>query len=199
MKVIGLTGGIASGKSTVSGILSEHGFAIVDADKIAWQLAAPDNPLWQAYYGRYGAGVLHEDRTLNRQAVADIVFRLPAEKQWMDSTAHPMIKAEIKRSLAKWAAKGRELVFLDVPLLYEAGWEKMTDEIWVVYVDQATQIQRLCHRSGCSEQEALRRINAQLSMDEKKRRAHVVLDNRGGLAELRQKLHRQLLDSGFTL
>lgn len=191
MKVIGLTGGIASGKSTVSGILSEHGFAIVDADKIAWQLAMPGNPLWQAYYDRYGARVLYDDRTLNRQAVADIVFHAPAEKQWIDSTAHPMIRAELQRSLAKLTAAGRERVFLDVPLLYEAGWENMTDEVWVVYVDEATQIQRLCRRSGCSEEEAIRRISVQMSMEEKKRRADVVLDNRGSLAELRQNLRRQ--------
>lgn len=191
MKVIGLTGGIASGKSTVSWILSEHGFAIVDADQIAWQLAMPGNPLWQAYYDRYGAMVLYDDRTLNRQAVADIVFHAPAEKQWMDSTAHPMIRAELQRSLAKLTAAGRERVFLDVPLLYEAGWENMTDEVWVVYVDEATQIQRLCRRSGCSEEEAIRRISVQMSMEEKKRRADVVLDNRGSLAELRQNLRRQ--------
>ena len=189
MKIIGLTGGIASGKSTVSRILAEHGFAIIDADKIAWQLAGPDNFLWQAYYDRYGEKVLKDDRTLNRQAVADIVFQTPAEKQWMDSVAHPIIKAEVQRCLAKLIAAGRGLAFLDVPLLYEAGWDSMVDSVWVVYTSEANQVQRLCQRNGCSEEEALRRIGVQMSMEEKKRRADVVIDNNGSIAELQHIVH----------
>ena len=180
MKIIGLTGGIASGKSTVSRLLAEHGYAVIDADRIAWQLAEPDNFLWQAYY----------DRTLNRQAVASVVFQNPAEKQWMDSAAHPMIKAEIQRNLARLIAAGRDVVFLDVPLLYEAGWEYMADTVWVVYADEANQLRRLCQRNGFSEAEAQRRIGAQLPMSEKKRRADVVIDNNGSLEDLSRQVHK---------
>lgn len=190
MKIIGLTGGIASGKSTVSRLLAEHGYAVIDADRIAWQLAEPDNSLWQAYYERYGEKVLNDDRTLNRQAVASVVFQNPAEKQWMDSAAHPMIKAEIQRNLARLIAAGRDVVFLDVPLLYEAGWEYMADTVWVVYADEANQLRRLCQRNGFSEDEAQRRIGAQLPMSEKKRRADVVIDNNGSLEDLSRQVHK---------
>ena len=190
MKIIGLTGGIASGKSTVSRLLAEHGYAVIDADRIAWQLAEPDNSLWQAYYERYGEKVLNDDRTLNRQAVASVVFQNPAEKLWMDSAAHPMIKAEIQRNLARLIAAGRDVVFLDVPLLYEAGWEYMADTVWVVYADEANQLRRLCQRNGFSEAEAQRRIGAQLPMSEKKRRADVVIDNNGSLEDLSRQVHK---------
>lgn len=190
MKIIGLTGGIASGKSTVSRLLAEHGYAVIDADRIAWQLAEPDNSLWQAYYERYGEKVLNDDRTLNRQAVASVVFQNPAEKQWMDSAAHPMIKAEIQRNLARLIAAGRDVVFLDVPLLYEAGWDYMADTVWVVYADEANQLRRLCQRNGFSEAEAQRRIGAQLPMSEKKRRADVVIDNNGSLEDLSRQVHK---------
>lgn len=190
MKIIGLTGGIASGKSTVSRLLAEHGYAVIDADRIAWQLAEPDNSLWQAYYERYGEKVLNDDRTLNRQAVASVVFQNPAEKQWMDSAAHPMIKAEIQRNLARLIAAGRDVVFLDVPLLYEAGWDYMADTVWVVYADEANQFRRLCQRNGFSEAEAQRRIGAQLPMSEKKRRADVVIDNNGSLEDLSRQVHK---------
>lgn len=190
MKIIGLTGGIASGKSTVSRLLAEHGYAVIDADRIAWQLAEPDNSLWQAYYERYGEKVLNDDRTLNRQAVASVVFQNPAEKQWMDSAAHPMIKAEIQRNLARLIVAGRDVVFLDVPLLYEAGWEYMADTVWVVYADEANQLRRLCQRNGFSEAEAQRRIGAQLPMSEKKRRADVVIDNNGSLEDLSRQVHK---------
>ena len=96
MKIIGLTGGIASGKSTVTSLLRQHNLPVLDADAIAWELAQPDRPLWQAYVNRYGEKVLLPNRQLNRQAVADIVFRQPEEKKWMDSMAHPIIKAEIQ-------------------------------------------------------------------------------------------------------
>ena len=190
MKIIGLTGGIASGKSTVSSLLTEHGYAVIDADRIAWQLAEPDNSLWQAYYERYGEKVLNDDRTLNRQAVASVVFQNPAEKLWMDSAAHPMIKAEIQRNLARLIAAGRDVVFLDVPLLYEAGWEYMADTVWVVYADEANQLRRLCQRNGFSEAEAQRRIGAQMPMAEKKRRADVVIDNNGSLEDLSRQVHK---------
>ena len=174
----------------MSRLLAEHGYAVIDADRIAWQLAEPDNFLWQAYYERYGEKVLNDDRTLNRQAVASVVFQNPAEKQWMDSAAHPMIKAEIQRNLARLIAAGRDVVFLDVPLLYEAGWEYMADTVWVVYADEANQLRRLCQRNGFSEAEAQRRIGAQLPMSEKKRRADVVIDNNGSLEDLSRQVHK---------
>lgn len=188
MKIIGLTGGIASGKSTVSAMLQEKGYAVLDADKIAWQLAEPNQPLWQEYKNRYGDKVLHEDKTLNRQAVADIVFANPQERQWMDSMAHPIIMAEIKRQLAELKNNGCKVAFLDVPLLYESGWDAMADITWVVYVSRENQVQRLCSRNGFTVEEAERRIRVQMSMEEKRARAQVVIDNNGNMEQLKQQV-----------
>ena len=192
MKIIGLTGGIASGKSTVSAMLKKKGYAVLDADKIAWQLAEPYHPLWQEYKNRYGDRVLQEDKTLNRRAVADIVFANPQERQWMDSMAHPIIKAEIKRQLAELKNNGCKVVFLDVPLLYESGWDAMADIIWVVYVSRENQVQRLCSRNGFAVEEAQRRISVQMSMEEKRARAQVVIDNNGNIGQLRQQVRALL-------
>ena len=188
MKIIGLTGGIASGKSTVSAMLKKKGYAVLDADKIAWQLAEPHQPLWQEYKNRYGDRVLQEDKTLNRRAVADIVFVDPQERQWMDGMAHPIIKAEIKRQLAELKNNGCKVAFLDVPLLYESGWDAMADITWVVYVSRENQVQRLCSRNGFAVEEAQRRIRVQMSMEEKRARAQVVIDNNGNLEQLRQQI-----------
>ena len=184
MKVIGLTGGIASGKSTVTQLLREQQITVLDADAIAWQLAQPDEALWQAYTERYGDRVLLPDRQLNRQAVADIVFAQPEEKQWMDGMAHPIIRDEIKKQLSAAAQAGERLLVLDVPLLYEAGWDDMVDQVWLVYVNRDVQLQRLMARNGYNLQEAQLRINAQMPMEEKRKRAQVVIDNNGTRQEL---------------
>lgn len=186
MKIIGLTGGIASGKSTVTSLLRQHNLPVLDADAIAWELAQPDRPLWQAYSNRYGEKVLLPNRQLNRQAVADIVFGRPEEKKWMDNMAHPIIKGEIQRQLAELEKTGEKWAVLDVPLLYEAGWDSMVDQVWLVYVDREVQLQRLMARNDYSYQEALRRIEVQMPLDEKKKLAQVIIDNNG--------THQQLVD-----
>ena len=181
MKVIGLTGGIASGKSTVSGLLREqYGAVVLDADEVAREIAEPGEPLWDAFVSRYSKErVLCKDGTLNREAIAEIVFHDSAERIWMDNTAHPLIKQRMLDCLAECRTAGEKIVVLDVPLLYEAGWEKIPDEVWVVYVDKKTQLQRLMHRNKLSETLAQERIASQMSMEEKKSRADVVIDNNG--------------------
>ena len=181
MKVIGLTGGIASGKSSVSSLLREkYGAVVLDADEVAHEIAKPGEPLWEAFVSRYGQErVLCADGTLDREAIAEIVFHDSTERNWMDDAAHPLIKQRILDRLAECKAEDEKLVVLDVPLLYEAGWEKIPDEIWVVYVDPKTQLQRLMHRNKLSENLAWERIASQMSMDEKRRRADVVIDNTG--------------------
>ena len=186
MKIIGLTGGIASGKSTVTSLLRQYNLPVLDADAIAWELAQPDRPLWQAYANRYGEKVLLPNRQLNRQAVADIVFGRPEEKKWMDNMAHPIIKGEIQRQLAELEKTGEKWAVLDVPLLYEAGWDSMADQVWLVYVDRDVQLKRLMARNDYSYQEALRRIDVQMPLDEKKKLAQVIIDNNG--------THQQLVD-----
>lgn len=194
MKVIGLTGGIASGKSTVTKLLRQYGLDVLDADAIAWELAQPNNKLWQSYVDRYGESVLLPDQQLNRQAVADIVFSQPEEKAWMDGMAHPIIKAEIQNQLNHLSEAGKKAAVIDVPLLYEAGWDKLVDEVWLVYVDSEVQLQRLMARNGYDVQEAKRRIKAQMPLAEKRRKAQVVIDNNGTGQELAERV-KKLLDA----
>ncbi len=194
MKVIGLTGGIASGKSTVSGLLREqYGAVVLDADKVAHEIAEPGEPLWEAFVSRYGKErVLCKDGTLDREAIAEIVFHDAAERIWMDGAAHPLIKQRMFNQIAECKTAGEKLVVLDVPLLFEAGWETIPDEVWVVYVDQETQLQRLMHRNNLSEPLARERIASQMSMEEKRRRADVVIDNNGTQEETAAQVQRLL-------
>ena len=181
MRVIGLTGGIASGKSTVSSQLrEEYGAVVLDADATAHEIAEPGAPLWEAFVSRYGKNrVLDADGALDREAVAEIVFRNPEERAWMDSMAHPLIRQKILERLDSFKTAEKATVVLDVPLLFEAGWDTIPNEIWVVYVDENTQLRRLMQRNALSERLARERIASQMSIEEKKRRADVVIDNSG--------------------
>lgn len=190
MYVIGLTGGIACGKSTVSRWLREkYHLPILDADAIAEALSTPGGSLWQSYMDRYGAArALLPNGQLNRAAIGQIVFADPKERAWMDRMAHPLIRNEAMRRLAALRKEACPAVILDVPLLFEAGWDDMADEIWVVYADEATQLTRLMERSGLSETLARQRIASQMPLAEKKRRADVVIDNTGDLEAMQMQV-----------
>ena len=183
MYVIGLTGGIACGKSTVAKRLKEKYQApLLDTDRIAWDMSAPGEPLWQSYVDRYGQEkALLPNGHLDRAAIGKIVFSQPEERIWVDRMSHPLIKEEVRRRLKRCREAGQRVAVVDVPLLFEAGWEPLADEIWVVYVDEATQLARLIERNQLPEALARQRIASQMPLAEKKRRAGVVIDNTGGL------------------
>ncbi len=190
MVIIGLTGGIACGKSTVSDWLrTRYGARILDTDAMAWRLAMPGRALWQLYVDRYGRErVLNDDGTLNRRAIGAIVFADAREKAWMDAATHPLIREETLRRLADCRAQKAPAAVLDVPLLFEAGWESMADETWVVYARPEVQLARLMARNGFSEAEARARIASQMAPEERNRRADVVIDNSGTVAETRAQV-----------
>ena len=179
MRVFGLTGGIASGKSTVSRYLHKLGAAIVDADRAAHALAMPFQPLWEAYREHFGEKVLLPDGTLDRRAIARAVFHDTEERAWMNKVSHPMILKRMEEELEECRASGSQVAFLDVPLLYEVGWESAAEAVWVVYVPGPVQLARLMARDGCDEEAAMARISSQMSMEEKRGRADVVIDNSG--------------------
>ncbi len=179
MYVIGLTGGIASGKSTVSRILKRLGAAIIDADEIARELAAPQGPLWRVFVNHFGETVLQADDSLDRRKIGEIVFSDKREKKWIDEVSHPMIKACVEKELENYRNKNASFVVLDVPLLYEVNWQSLADEVWVVYVDAAIQLQRLISRDSLSRDVALCRIAAQIPLTEKVSMADFVIDNNG--------------------
>ena len=178
-KLIGLTGGIASGKSTVSRQLMELGAHVIDTDKIAHALAKPHKPLWEIYRKHFGEGILDENHCLCREKIAKRVFSDPEERRWIDGTTHPLIAASVRKKIATLERKGVKIIFLDVPLLFEAGWNRMVDLIWLVHVSKDTQLARLMKRNGYTQEEAMARIDAQLSLEEKKERADCIIENDG--------------------
>lgn len=188
MRIIGLTGGIASGKSTVSRILQSMGAVAIDADAIAHELAEPGAPLYEAYITHWGAGILIPEGTLDRRKIGDIVFADEDERRWLDDVSHPLLYREVQRRLAALRTSDVQTVVLDAPLLFEAGWERLADETWVVVLPRDIQIRRLMARNHYTEEEALSRMESQLSQEEKMRRADVVIDNRGSEAQLEKKV-----------
>lgn len=192
MRIIGLTGGIASGKSTVSGIIKSMGYPVIDADEIAIHLAEPGHAIWMAYRDRYGQQVLNDDGTLNRQAVANIVFSDKKELAWANSMSHPVIRQKLEEELRTLEKKGTNMVFLDIPLLIEAGFDIMSDAVWLVYISSELQLRRLIERNGYSIAEAKRRISAQMSLEEKRQYADVIIDNSGTLEDLRSCIVKEL-------
>ncbi|MDR7867920.1 MAG: dephospho-CoA kinase [Sporomusaceae bacterium] len=179
MRVIGLTGGIASGKSTVSRILRELGARVIDADAIAREVVEPGRPALAEIVAWLGGDILLADGSLNRAKLGELVFADSAARAALESITHPRITAAAKEALAAAEREGCAVAVLDVPLLYEAGWDRYVDEVWVVYVDAATQLSRLTARDSLTAPQAAARVAAQMSLEEKARRADIVIDNSG--------------------
>ncbi len=184
MKIIGLTGGIASGKSTVSRALRELGAIIIDADEVAHAIIEPGKPAWKDIVEHFGLGVLNPDQTIDREKLGAIVFNDPARLQVLNQITHPRVGEQFKQMIKDIKSQQADAVlFIEVPLLYETHMDRICDEVWVVWVDEETQIQRLMKRDGLSREDALKRIDAQMSLDEKARRADFVIDNRFSVEE----------------
>lgn len=197
VRVIGLTGGIASGKSTAAKILAELGAEIIDADQLARDVVRPGEPAYRAIVSAFGTDVLNEDGTINRAALGTIVFADPVARRQLESITHPAIARQAEHLLAELRSRGTQLAVYMAPLLIEAGITGRVDEVWVVYVDRETQIRRLMCRDGLSKDDALQRIASQMSMEEKRDLARVVIDNRGTEADLvrtiRETWEREIL------
>jgi dephospho-CoA kinase len=188
MMLIGLTGGVATGKSTVAAMFKRCGAVVIDADMLAHAVVEPGKPAWRQIVKTFGKGVLNPDRTIDRQALGSIVFRSPAKLKQLERIIHPRVAREQQR-LAREAAKAdpHAIVIYDVPLLFEAGIDKRVDLTIVVTADRDTQIARLKKRNGLSRAEALRRITSQMPLAQKRRLADYVLD---GTEEKRTLLQR---------
>jgi dephospho-CoA kinase len=175
---VGLTGGIASGKSTVSAQLADLGCVVIDADRLAREVVAPGEPAWRAIVETYGPEVLREDQSLDRARLGAIVFADPVRRRALEAITHPAIQARRQARLAELAARGFDgLVIQDTPLLIEVGGAAQVDRVVVVYVTPAVQLARLMAREGLPEAEARRRIESQMPLVDKVRRAHYVIDN----------------------
>lgn len=187
MKIIGLTGGIACGKSTVSTELRAHGAAIIDADALAHELSQPHQPIYNAYVERFGREIVTENGTLDRAAIARRVFADPAVRAEVDAIAHPLIRMAAEERLRAARDENKRAAVLDVPLLFEAGWDALADETWVVALPREEQLARLLARdTSMDEGEARARIAAQMPLAEKCARADVIIDNSGTKEEIRE-------------
>lgn len=178
MKIIGLTGGIASGKSTVSGILREWGAVILDADQIAREIVEPGQPAWQEIRSRFGEGVFNPDGTIDRRALGAIVFADPVALQDLNRLTHARVLAVTKERLAilKKMKQPPPLVVIDAALLIESKLTISCEEVWVLQVDEATQLARLMARDGMSREDARQRIKSQMPLAEKLQYADRVIN-----------------------
>ena len=197
--LIGLSGGIGSGKSTVARMLAELGATVIDADAIVHELQAPGTPLVREIAQAFGPEVLDEAGALDRTALSDIVFRDEAARKRLNDLVHPKVGAEFARRVQEARASGVALLVLDIPLLFEgrragtgASASMPFDATVLVYADEETQITRQIARDGCTREEALRRIHAQMPLSEKRALADHVIENQGSLAETRAQV-RSLL------
>jgi dephospho-CoA kinase len=197
MILIGLTGGVATGKSTVAKMFKKCGAIVIDADELARAVVQPGKPAWRAIVKEFGHDILNTDRTINRQAIGAIVFRNKAKRLQLERIIHPRVAREQRRRTRAAAKKDpHAVVIYDVPLLFEAGIDKRVDKIIVVTADSETQIARLKKRNGLTRAEALRRIKSQMPMSKKIRLADIVVNGtlpRRRAMKLIRRIHFDLL------
>ena len=182
-KIIGITGGIASGKSTVTNFLRQKGFEVVDADALVHQLQKPGGRLYQILVEHFGEKVLLEDGELNRPLLARLIFSNYEEREWSKQTQGQIIREELG-SLRDKFAQTEDIFFMDIPLLFEQDYASWFDETWLVYVRQDTQLDRLMNRDQLSQESAKTRLASQWPLEEKKKFATYILDNNGSREQL---------------
>ena len=182
-KIIGITGGIASGKSTVTNFLRQKGFEVVDADALVHQLQKLGGRLYQILVEHFGEKVLLEDGELNRPLLASLIFSNSEEREWSKETQGQIIREELG-SLRDKFSETEELFFMDIPLLFEQDYASWFDETWLVYVRRGTQLDRLMNRDQLSKESAETRLASQWPLEEKKKFATYILDNNGSREQL---------------
>ena len=182
-KIIGITGGIASGKSTVTEFLKQKGFEVVDADAVVHQLQKPGGRLYQTIVEHFGDKVLLENGELNRPLLASLIFSNPKEQEWSKNTQGEIIREELA-ALRDQLAQTEALFFMDIPLLFEQGYDSWFDETWLVYVNRDVQLERLMKRDQISKEAAESRLNSQWPLERKMVLASHSLDNNGNQKQL---------------
>lgn len=190
MKIIGLTGGIACGKTTVASMLSELGASVIDADAISHQLTAPGGDALPAIREAFGRLVFFPDGTLNRGALASLVFSNEEDLTTLNGITHPMILDRLKEEIDTCRKMGALIVVLDVPLLFEVGAEALADITVCATSPEEVQIERMRTRSGLNREQALSRIRSQMPVSEKEARSDVVLDTNKPLSQLQQDVQK---------
>lgn len=186
---IGLTGGIASGKSTVLTYFKDKGIPYIDADIVAREVVEPGTEGLKAIVDTFGSHVLQDDGTLNREALGTIVFHNEEKRQLLNSCLKTHIRNRIMELTSQYEQGNTPILIYDIPLLIEGEWYTMMDEVWLVYVNEMTQIERLMSRNGYTREDALARINSQMRLDDKRAYADIIVDNNGTPHDLTVQLN----------
>ncbi|HDH6627228.1 TPA: dephospho-CoA kinase [Staphylococcus aureus] len=195
-KVIGLTGGIASGKSTVSELLSVFGFKVVDADKAAREAVKKGSKGLAQVREVFGDEAIDENDEMNRRYMGDLVFNHPEKRLELNAIIHPIVRDIMEEEKQEYLKQGYNVI-MDIPLLFENELENTVDEVWVVYTSESIQMDRLMQRNNLSLEDAKARVYSQISIDKKSRMADHVIDNLGDKLELKQNLERLLKEEGY--
>jgi dephospho-CoA kinase len=197
--VIGLTGGIGAGKSTVSQMLKELGAAVIDADQVGHQIYVPDMPAWRELVATFGESVLNPDRTINRQALGKIVFADPEALRTLNRIVHPKMFARMAELIAELQAHGGvKAIVIEAAVLIEAHWQPLADQVWLVIASEPVVLERLVKQRHLDPEQVRSRIAAQLANEERLKHAHVVIRNDGSRDEVRasvQQAWERLVDA----
>ena len=189
--VIGLTGGIGAGKSTVMQMLEALGAAVIDADKVGHQIYLPDLPAWREIVDTFGPEVLNADRSINRQALGKLVFADPEALRTLNRIVHPKMFDRMVELIAKLRARGgMKAIVVEAAVLIEANWMPLVDQVWVVVASEAVVVDRLAKQRHLAPEQVRTRIAAQLSNHERLKLAHVVIRNDGSLEEVRDAVRQ---------
>ncbi|WP_100405078.1 dephospho-CoA kinase [Bacillus solitudinis] len=190
--LIGLTGGIASGKSSVSAILKRIGHPLIDADQIARDVVEPGEVAFDKIVSHFGKAILKEDGTIARKRLGAVVFNDEAEREVLNKIVHPAVRTRMNEQKEDYLRQGFETIIFDIPLLYESNLFHLVDKVMLVYVNKHVQLERLLNRDKSKKDEALKRIHSQLDLEEKRMRADSVIDNNGSLEETEKQVLRTL-------
>jgi dephospho-CoA kinase len=192
VKLVGLTGGIASGKTTVARILQRLGAAVVDADALAREVVEPGRDAWKEIVAVFGRDVLQADQTLDRQKLRAVIFNNLEARKKLESIIHPRVRALAEERIAQHGAAGYDVVVYEVPLLFEGNLQEWLRPVILVACDVATQKRRLQERDRLGAEAAQKHIDAQMSLEEKRRLADYVIENDGDLASLKRQVEAVL-------
>ncbi|UTB80500.1 dephospho-CoA kinase [Staphylococcus carnosus] len=195
-KVIGLTGGIGTGKSTVSNLLEVHGFKIVDADVASREAVEKGSEGLQQIKQVFGDKAIDQNGEMDRKYIGEIVFNDAKKRKELNQIVHPIVREIMDEQKEQYLSEGYNVI-MDIPLLFENNLQDTVDETWLVYASESIQVERLMERNDLSQEEAKARVYSQISIDKKRRMADHVIDNRGTLLELKQNLDQLLMDEGY--
>ncbi len=190
--IIGLTGGIATGKSTVAKMMREKGLPIIDADLISRQVVEPGEKAYKEIVKTFSKSILNENLTIDRKKLGAMIFNDKSKRERLNNIVHPAVREEMKQKAKRYLESGNETVVMDIPLLVESKLHHMVDRVLLVYIPEELQLERLLKRDNAGKEDALNRIQSQIPIEEKKTEADEIIYNDGTLQNTKEQLERIL-------